>query len=401
MATNRLMQRNNLADAFLPVRDERAKAALDEVRAQVGDAEWKNGYSPEKRKLVRDALKAHGAGYEERIAGRLVGVQLAETQANGAVFQKLRVTLENDAGKTVLSADMDSEFAQRLITKLDTATREYPGEEVSIGGFAKMVERGDRTFVDHVAMLKDQDGKEIPAAPGHFEKARERVLAAQEPLRAAGMNNPKVLNEISAATREKYFADLTEGLNEQLIGKGIVPQVALPKRENGVEVYPALEAGVRDRESVWHNLSLHEKDGKLVGTLQRRNVETGSYEKSPLEFQKYGEKGLIAQTEFENGARLLVSLSKSEPTAGGHEKVDVRVFSMDHWPDGQEGLTQIHEHPGRLRANEALQRIPDHREGKLIEKDLGVAPGMLNPAREASNYKAPDREQQRGQGVQR
>ena len=164
MAT-RMMQRNNLADAFVLVNDEQTNAALKAAREQIGDAEWKKGYSPENKAMVRDALKEHGARYEQALKGNLVGVQVAETHANGETFRKLRVTLENEAGRTILSADMGSEFAQRLITKLDTATREHAGGEVSIGAFAKQTERDDRTFVDHVATMKGPDGQEVPATP--------------------------------------------------------------------------------------------------------------------------------------------------------------------------------------------------------------------------------------------
>jgi hypothetical protein len=394
-----MMQRNNLADAFVQVNDEPTNAALKAAKEQIGDAEWKKGYSPENKAIVRDALKEHGARYEQALKGNLVGVQVAETQANGETFRKLRVTLENEAGRTILSADMGSEFAQRLITKLDTATREHAGGAISIGAFAKQTERDDRTFVDHVATMKGPDGQEVPATSGHFEKARERVEAAQRPMLDAGMKDRKILNQIAASTRESYFAEVAAGLSERLVEQGIAPKAvanergALQAAAFPAAAFPALESGIKDRDGVWHNLSIYEKDGQLTGTLQRRDVQTGDYEKAPVVFEPDGKGGLAALAAYDGGEKLTVSLSRSEPTLGGHEKVDVRVSSGDQ---------QIHEHPGRLRANDALQKIPDHREGKAIEQALGVDPKMLNPvpAREAQRSPAKAQEKQHSQGVQ-
>ena len=393
MAT-RMMQRNNLADAFVLVNDEQTNAALKAAREQIGDAEWKKGYSPENKAIVRDALKEHGARYEQALKGNLVGAEVAETQANGETFRKLRVTLENEAGRTILSADMGSEFAQRLITKLDTATREHAGGEVSIGAFAKQTERDGRTFVDHVATMKGPDGQEVPATPGHFEKARERVEAAQKPMLDAGMKDRKILNQIAASTRESYFAEVAAALSERMVEQGIAPKAVTNERGAlQAAAFPALESGIKDHDGVWHNLSIYEKGGQLTGTLQRRDVQTGDYEKAPVVFEPDGKGGLAALAAYDGGEKLTVSLSRSEPTLGGHEKVDVRVSSGDQ---------QIHEHPGRLRANDALQKIPDHREGKAIEQALGVDPKMLNPvpAREAQRAPAKAQEKQHSQGVQ-
>ncbi len=402
MAT-RMMQRNNLVDAFVLVNDEQTNAALKAAREQIGDAEWKKGYSPENKAIVRDALKEHGARYEQALKGNLVGAEVAETQANGETFRKLRVTLENEAGRTILSADMSSEFAQRLITKLDTATREHAGGEVSIGAFAKQTERDDRTFVDHVATMKGPDGQEVPATPGHFEKARERVEAAQKPMLDAGMKDRKILNQIAASTRESYFAEVAAALSERMVEQGIAPKAVTNERGAlQAAAFPALESGIKDHDGVWHNLSAYEKDGHLVGTLQRRGGQPGEYEKVPLEFHPGELGGLQAEAQFPDGAPLLVSLSRSEPSETQPSRVDVRIFARGQDLEGKDTLEQIHEHPGRLRANEALQKIPDHREGKAIEQALGVDPKMLNPlpAREAQRAPAKAQEKQHSQGVQ-
>ncbi|MGC9217648.1 MAG: hypothetical protein ACP5FM_13375, partial [Acidithiobacillus sp.] len=166
--------------------------------------------------------------------------------------------------------------------------------------------------------------------------------------------------------------------------------------------FPALDAGIKDRDGAWHNLSAYEKDGHLVGTLQRRGGQPGEYEKVPLEFHSGELGGLQAEAQFPDGVPLLVSLSRSEPSETQPSRVDVRIFAKGQDREGKDTLEQIHEHPGRLRANDALQKIPDHREGKVIEQTLGVDPKMLNPLPAREAYKTPSRlpEKQHSQGVQ-
>ena len=218
----RMMQRNNLVNGFIELNDEATEKALAQAKAEIGDAAWKQGHSPESEQVIRAALKAQGARYETELSGQLTGVSLAETQANGAKFQKLRVTLENGEDKTILSADLGSEYAQRLIAKLDRATQEHAGQMVTIGGFAEPVEKNGRSFTNHVATLKDAQKQEIQAAPGHFERAKEAIDKAQEPLRQSGMGeNREILNQVARAAREQYFASVVTDLAGRLKEQGV------------------------------------------------------------------------------------------------------------------------------------------------------------------------------------
>ncbi|WP_414041272.1 zincin-like metallopeptidase domain-containing protein [Acidithiobacillus sp. M4-SHS-6] len=162
----------------------------------------------------------------------------------------------------------------------------------------------------------------------------------------------------------------------------------------------ALAAAIKDRDGGWYNLSVQEKDDRLVGTLKRHGGQSGEYERVPLEFRPGALGGLQAEAQFPDGAPLLVSLSRSEPSETPHSKVDVRIFAKGRDLEGNDTLEQIHEHPGRLRANEALQKIPDHREGKVIGQALGVDPKMLNPLPPRQAYKAPARSPEKQQGVE-
>ena len=113
--------------------------------------------------------------------------------------------------------------------------------------------------------------------------------------------------------------------------------------------------------------------------------------------------GLQAESGFANGQKILVDLESSEPSEQQRlAQVNVRVFERGINERGALALNQIHEYPGHLRANEALQKIPDHREGKVIEQALGVDPKMLDPLPAREAYKSPARlqERQKQQGVE-
>jgi hypothetical protein len=148
-----------------------------------------------------------------------------------------------------------------------------------------------------------------------------------------------------------------------------------------------LIGGIRDRDQVWHNLSLYEKGAWLVGVLQRLD---DSKQKVPLIFERTA-KGLQAVVTFEGEKPLTVTLSKSNPT-NGQEQVDITI-SRDGIP--------IHDRPGRLRENDALHKAPYHLEGKIIEKALGVDSKALNPSVPQQQYRAPTRTIKKDKGMER
>ena len=165
----------------------------------------------------------------------------------------------------------------------------------------------------------------------------------------------------------------------------------------------ALVAAIKDRDGDWYHLSVQERNGLLAGTIQRRHSGTAEYEKAPLLFQPTRLGGLQAESGFANGQKILVDLESSEPSEQQRlAQVNVRVFERGINERGALALNQIHEYPGHLRANEALQKIPDHREGKVIEQALGVDPKMLDPLPAREAYKSPARlqERQKQQGVE-
>lgn len=294
---NRLMEFNTLADAFLPVKDEATDKAIGEAKKTIGDAEWKKGFSKGKRDQVRAILKENGARYETNLSGKLMGVDHAETNGGGLTFQKLRVVLESEQGKTTLSADMKSEFAQRLIAKLDTATMEHAGTDVTVGGFASEKEKDGRTFVDHVATLKGPDGQEIKAAEGHFEKSRDLAATALEPLKAQGMDK-EVLNKVASSTREKYFTEVTKGLHNRMVEQGIAPTQMEQQEQKGP--YPGHEAHLKAEvgEDKWHSLKVYaNKEGALLASLEVTENKERVFRQSNLEVKDGKDGGLVVRGE--------------------------------------------------------------------------------------------------------
>ncbi|MBU2774493.1 hypothetical protein HMI48_11630 [Acidithiobacillus ferrooxidans] len=367
----RMMQRNNLVNGFVTVNDEPTQKALDQAKAEIGDATWKQGHTPDTERVARAALKAQGARYETILSGKLTEVSMAETKANGETFRKLRVTLENGEDKTILSADLGSEFAQRLIAKLDRATQEHAGQVVTIGGFAEAVVREgshpgeSKTFTNHVATLKDAQGQEIPVVPGHFERAQERIAQAQEPLLQAGMgDNRKVMNQIAQSTRETYFAETVQGMAERLKEQGVAP----------TQRFPRLEGHQQDEQGTWRSVGLYvDQEGKPRGVLAVENREQNLKERHSIEFaertSKSGIPMLAASVTREDGSKLYVNVLPHENRTTGEKFLSASFGERD--PQG--AFRQIEGRGGGLKPNEALLQVGEKdRTVQLVQDKLGV-----------------------------
>lgn len=362
----RMMQRNNLANAFVAVNDGPTNAALTAAKTEIGEAVWKQGHTPEAEKTVRETLKSHNARYETELSGKLTGITLAETEANGEKFQKLRVTLESGADKTILSADLNSEFAQRLIAKLDRASQEQAGQMVTIGGFAESVQKEDgRTFTNHVATMKDAAKQEITAVPGHFEQAQERIAQAQAPMIAAGMgDNKKVLNQIADSARETYFTEVVQGMAERLKEQGVAPK----------QEYPRLEGHQKDEQGTWHSVGLYvDQDGKPRGVLAVENKEQSVKERHSVAFvertSKSGIPMLSAMAEREDGSKLYVNILPHENRATGEKFLSASFGERD--PQGT--FRQIEGQGGGLKPNESMKQLGDQdRSVQMAREKFGV-----------------------------
>ncbi|MDA8175735.1 hypothetical protein A6M27_01110 [Acidithiobacillus thiooxidans] len=259
-----LMNYHTIADAFLPVNDDATKKAMGEAKEAIGDAEWKKGFSNEKRDQIRAILKENGVSYDTKVSGKLMGVDHAATKDNeGNTYNKLRVFLEGEQGKTILSLDMNQDFTQRLIPKLDTATQEHAGKDVTVIAFAKEELGTDgKMHGQYAASLKDQDGQEIKAPDVHREKTAE--IAANVKTQYPDDKKAQKFNRDNA--REKYFTEVTEGLHNRMVEQGIAPTQAEKKGP-----YPGHEAHLKSEvgEDKWYSLKMYaNKEGDLLASLQ-------------------------------------------------------------------------------------------------------------------------------------
>lgn len=376
---NRLVQHHTLADAFLQVKDGATDQALSAARADIGDADWKKGFTVEKRDKVREVMKAHGVPLETRIVGTLDRVALAETHNGNQAFQKLRVTLAGDAGgKTVLSADLDSEFAQRLVAKLEAA---QPGQAVSIGGFASVKEKDGRTFVDHVATLQGPDGKEIQPIREHFKEAQALADKALAPLQAAGLgSNQTLLTQTAAAARTQYFAQVVRDMESRFPEKAVQP----PEKRQ----YPRMEGHLRTKDGTWRSVSLYvDKEGQPRGLLAVENRERGIAEKAPLIFsekqsEKTGERFLAAKMDRVDGSTLYVHLMPHGKD--GERWLSASFAERDPTKEKDQQLSAIEGKGGGMKPNPALlDTVETDRTAAYLRNTLKIDPVKIHEREQA------------------
>lgn len=203
-----MYQHNTIVAGFILVNDATTNAALQEARAEIGEAGWKAGYTEERSKVARAALKKHGAPLLTKLSGTLSGVFTPQTKdAQGNVFQKVRVFLNNGQDSTVLSLDLGTEFCERLLPKLEAAIKDRGiGVAITIACFPTSVDRGGRTFVNHVASVKT-DGQEVKAE-SHFRRAQDACTAAVAALAKAGVKAKAAIDATRKAAKEEYFLGL-------------------------------------------------------------------------------------------------------------------------------------------------------------------------------------------------
>lgn len=210
----RLYGHNPVVGGLVPTgkNETEINAALDGARAEAGEANWKRGNSgnlPNGATLIARA-KLEAIGYvPQPLTGKCTKISMDETRDNsGNVYTKLRVRLDGDAGG-MLSLDVSSEVAQRLIQKLDQVT---PGSDITINAFATPVVRDGREFVNHVASVKDQNGAEVKSAGGFWEKAQEAANAAAAALTSMGISDKKLINTAKATKKVEAHRELLQSI---------------------------------------------------------------------------------------------------------------------------------------------------------------------------------------------
>lgn len=173
---------------------ENLEKAIHAARSNVGDDVWKKGFSGKDSKgaTVAAITEFKEAGIDSvRVEGELKKVSFVENKDNaGNTYPKLRVDIQNGDEDMILSLDLKSDVAQRLIAKLDNC---QPGDHVKLSAWATPVERGERTFINHAASIKNGNGEEVKANPDFSSKIKTQIDTLQSTLKMAGINDNKVI----------------------------------------------------------------------------------------------------------------------------------------------------------------------------------------------------------------
>lgn len=194
--------------------NEKLEKAIGVARSNVGDDVWKKGFSGKDSEgaTLAAMTELNTAGITPvKVEGDLKNVSFVENKdSSGNVYPKLRVDIQNGEDEILLSLDLKSDVAQRLIAKLDNC---QPGDHIKVSAWASPVEKGERTFINHAASVKNVHGNEVKANPGFSEDIKNQTNNLENTLKAAGINDSKVIS--AAKTNKRIEAHKDKLLNIQ------------------------------------------------------------------------------------------------------------------------------------------------------------------------------------------
>ena len=201
-----MYQYNPVVGGLILVNDAKADAALAQAKANIGEAEYKKGYSEESAKIIAGEMKKTGTPVIKKIAGEFNGIAVVTNESGGIKYPKLRVMI----GNTLLSLDIGGEYAQRALCKIETLIRDEFEGEVVLSAFTEVVERDGRNYANHVAALKyASDLVEVAVYAGHFGIVAGLVREGTEKIRSA-----EAKSQERRAIKVDYFTTLAEELAE-------------------------------------------------------------------------------------------------------------------------------------------------------------------------------------------
>lgn len=199
---------STIVGAFFAQTDE-LEAAVNAARDKVGSDTWKRGYSGSDPAgaTVAATYELNAAGIKPVLfEGEIVHVGYVENRDNsGNTYPKLRVGVQNLDDQYLLSLDLKSDVAQRLVVKLDNC---QPGEYVRISAWPTVVARGPRQFVNHAASMKNSEGTEIPANTTFSAEVKKQTESLAETLKNAGITDVKVVATAKVTKRISAHKDL-------------------------------------------------------------------------------------------------------------------------------------------------------------------------------------------------
>lgn len=185
------------------------ETVIKKARSEVGDDVWKRGYSGWDEGGATLSAKNHlttAQIHPVSFEGELIHVGFVENRdASGNLYPKLRVGVQNLDDQFLLSLDLKSDVAQRLIVKLDNC---QPGEYIRVSAWPTVVEKEGRKFVNHAASMKDANSKEIPPNSLFSIEVKKQTDSVDAALRAVGVTDKKVIATAKANKRVEAHKDL-------------------------------------------------------------------------------------------------------------------------------------------------------------------------------------------------
>ena len=183
--------------------------AVRSARDHVGEDTWKRGYSGSDPQGATVAANhyLHLAGIKPiQLDGIVTHVGFVENRDNaGNTYPKLRLGLQNLDDQYLLSVDLKSDVAQRLVVKLDNCS---PGEYVRVWAWPTFVEREGRKFINHAVSMKGSEGKEVPAKGDFAAQVKTKTEAVDKALRTVGVLDKKVIATAKTNKRIEAHKDL-------------------------------------------------------------------------------------------------------------------------------------------------------------------------------------------------
>lgn len=213
---------HTIGRGFILEGEEKTKTGLAAAKARVGEAGWKSGYSPAKCAVLREEFGKAGAEIRDTLAGELVRIEAVTTKDDGGnTYQKAWVHVRDASGVVqILSGDIDAEFTQRLLAKLEGV---QPGAKIVIGCMVETVQRGMRSYANHIAFVRDAADAEVKAPVDHFGAAMAEARAKEAALIAADLNDPDLIKASKAKVKVKHFADLLANLAQRFVKPQTAP----------------------------------------------------------------------------------------------------------------------------------------------------------------------------------
>jgi hypothetical protein len=180
-------------------------AAVAAAKMIVDGDTWKRGYSGTDASgatIVALAQLKQADIKPVQFEGILEHVSFAENEDNvGNKYPKLRVGIKKeDEQQFLLSVDLKSDVAQRLISKLDNCK---PGDYIRVYAWPTFREFGGRKFINHAVSVKTKDEVEVPNNAAFSAELKVQADTLEQSLNSAGITDKSV---ISAAKENKRVA---------------------------------------------------------------------------------------------------------------------------------------------------------------------------------------------------